>query len=253
MDIRSMGETIARLRKTKDITQKQLADQLGITDQAVSKWENGGAYPDITLLPTLADLLDVTVDELIRQAPESSSKATMKEQLRPLVAAISKNIEQLLFMKDKTPPIIGLHVYLKELRSNNSGTWTLTSTKTPDSVAKADSTKAATFMSPFGNDQQVRIIQSLLFEPKPAELLMDELSLSADQLHHHLRELAKAGHLSGKQNTYTLTDDARTMAFIVFGWVTSNKAYSYGSDHPLENALTELDIPKFEDRYLRPN
>lgn len=60
-----MGEFIAQLRREKDLTQKALADQLHLTDKAVSKWERGLACPDITLLPALAELLGVTVEELL--------------------------------------------------------------------------------------------------------------------------------------------------------------------------------------------
>ena len=60
-----IGETIKRLRKEQDITQEKLADYLNISYQAVSKWENGLALPDITLLPKLANFFGVSTDELL--------------------------------------------------------------------------------------------------------------------------------------------------------------------------------------------
>lgn len=66
MDNRELGQFIAGLRKEKQLTQKELADKLHITDKAVSKWERGLSCPDIALLPELAGILDVTVDELLR-------------------------------------------------------------------------------------------------------------------------------------------------------------------------------------------
>lgn len=60
-----IGENIKRLRRTKDITQEQLADILGITSAAVSKWERGDTYPDISLLPVLSRFFDVSLDELM--------------------------------------------------------------------------------------------------------------------------------------------------------------------------------------------
>lgn len=65
MDNIKIGSFIATLRKQKVMTQKDLAERLSITDKAVSKWERGLSYPDITLLPTLAEILDVTVSELL--------------------------------------------------------------------------------------------------------------------------------------------------------------------------------------------
>jgi len=60
-----LGALIRELRTERGLTQQQLADRLGITDKAVSKWERGVCYPDITLLRTLADALEVTVSELL--------------------------------------------------------------------------------------------------------------------------------------------------------------------------------------------
>ena len=61
----SIGIIIMRLRKEHGMTQDQLANALGITFQAVSKWENGVSSPDISTLPLLADLFGVTVDQLL--------------------------------------------------------------------------------------------------------------------------------------------------------------------------------------------
>lgn len=65
MNYENMSEVISQLRKSKHMTQKELALQLGITDKAVSKWERGLGYPDIKILPHLAELLGVTTNELL--------------------------------------------------------------------------------------------------------------------------------------------------------------------------------------------
>ena len=59
-----ISENIKRLRREKNLTQEALADFIGISFQAVSKWECGDAYPDITLLPVIANYFGVTIDEL---------------------------------------------------------------------------------------------------------------------------------------------------------------------------------------------
>ncbi len=58
----SLGSRIAELRRKKNMTQEDLANALGVTPQAVSKWENDLSCPDITLLPDVARLFDVTTD-----------------------------------------------------------------------------------------------------------------------------------------------------------------------------------------------
>lgn len=62
---KTIGQKISMLRKDKGITQEGLAERLGVSPQAVSKWENDISCPDITLLPKLAQLLGITVDELL--------------------------------------------------------------------------------------------------------------------------------------------------------------------------------------------
>lgn len=73
MDNRTVGTTIAQLRNGKHLTQAELGNRLGISFQAVSKWERGETLPDISLLPALADALETTIDYILRcgEAPAS--------------------------------------------------------------------------------------------------------------------------------------------------------------------------------------
>lgn len=65
MDLKVTGGFISQCRKELGLTQKELADKIGVSDKAVSRWETGKNYPDIELLETIADVLGVTVSELI--------------------------------------------------------------------------------------------------------------------------------------------------------------------------------------------
>ena len=60
-----IGDKIKSLRKAQDITQEKLAAYLNISYQAISKWENGTALPDITLVPKIANFFGVSADELL--------------------------------------------------------------------------------------------------------------------------------------------------------------------------------------------
>lgn len=66
----TIGKRIALLRKEKGLTQEELANAMGVSPQAVSKWENDQTCPDISALPKLARLLGVTVDELLEGKQE---------------------------------------------------------------------------------------------------------------------------------------------------------------------------------------
>ncbi|HZK25353.1 MAG TPA: helix-turn-helix transcriptional regulator [Oscillospiraceae bacterium] len=75
------GRLIAELRKAKNMTQKELAAYLNVSDKAVSKWERGENYPEVSILPQLANKLEITVDELLsgKIAPQTASSADLPE------------------------------------------------------------------------------------------------------------------------------------------------------------------------------
>ncbi len=68
----TIGKRIAALRKEKGLKQEELAQLLGVSGQAVSKWENDQTCPDISLLPQLAKILGVSVDELLSGKQETA-------------------------------------------------------------------------------------------------------------------------------------------------------------------------------------
>lgn len=74
MEPYEMGKRIAALRKQKGLTQQQLADRLNVTNRAVSRWETGEGYPEITLLPALCRALDSSADELLGMAEPIKKK-----------------------------------------------------------------------------------------------------------------------------------------------------------------------------------
>ena len=59
------GQFISERRKAIGLTQKELAERLGVTNKAVSKWETGGGMPDVSMLKKLSEILEVSVDELL--------------------------------------------------------------------------------------------------------------------------------------------------------------------------------------------
>lgn len=74
MNNQSMGDMISTLRKEKGMTQKDLADRLSITDKAVSKWERNLAFPDTATIPGLAEILGISVEELMNAKPIPESR-----------------------------------------------------------------------------------------------------------------------------------------------------------------------------------
>ena len=60
-----IGRFIAELRKEQSMTQRNLAEKLGVTDRAISKWENGRGMPDVSLMKPLCEILGISVTELL--------------------------------------------------------------------------------------------------------------------------------------------------------------------------------------------
>lgn len=86
MKYNTMGEMIAALRKEKGMTQQELADQMGVTDKAVSKWERNISCPDVAVLPRLAELFGITVDELMNLEPKKTDAP--KEDVHAIIVLI---------------------------------------------------------------------------------------------------------------------------------------------------------------------
>ena len=78
MDQEKIGKFIKKLRKDNNLTQDELAKKLGVTYQAVSKWENGKSIPDIAILKTISGLFNVNIDELLDGSVKNKKKLNKK-------------------------------------------------------------------------------------------------------------------------------------------------------------------------------
>ena len=91
MDQLKIGKFIAECRKQKSLTQMQLAEKLGITDKAVSKWERGVAMPDASIMLELCDILGISVNELL--SGEKINMENNNQKNEQLLLDMAKELE----------------------------------------------------------------------------------------------------------------------------------------------------------------
>ena len=78
----TIGKRISEYRKKKNLKQDELAEMLGVSPQAVSKWENDLSCPDISLLPELSRILEVSIDEIVQGKKEEPLVSILPEEKR---------------------------------------------------------------------------------------------------------------------------------------------------------------------------
>lgn len=131
-----IGENLKKQRKLRELTQEQLADILGVSFQSVSKWERGEGYPDIELMPTIAEYFGITTDELmgmkeirdaadvekiLEQQKENMSKGLIRENIELLEEAVKvhPNNYELLTQYAMNLAFLAVGYQSEEYRQNN--------------------------------------------------------------------------------------------------------------------------------------
>lgn len=144
MDAKSIGSNIAKLRKKSGLTQAALAAKLDVSDKAVSKWENGQGYPDITLFPRLASFFGVTVDYLMMGEKKGITIAGN------ILADVVKTITDY--------PPLGMLTYINDISYAVGGC----APNTAINLAKIDCSIPISVIGKVGNDEKGRYIISQL-------------------------------------------------------------------------------------------
>lgn len=144
MDSKNIGKNIAAMRKKCGLTQNQLAEKLGISNKAVSRWESGRGFPDISAFPALASLFGVTVDYLMLGERKGITIAGN------LIADVVKNIE--------VYPKIGMLTNISDISCAVGGC----AANTSIDLAKIDSSLPVSVLGMVGNDADGRFILSQL-------------------------------------------------------------------------------------------
>ncbi len=131
--MKSIGETIATLRKQKGMTQNELAEKMNVTDKAVSKWERDLSCPDVNTISKLANILDVSVEELLKAKKKDEPNTKIKDLINLIfkavalamgIAVVVLNILNQIDVKSSIVMlgigIVCISIYLLDSKENNS-------------------------------------------------------------------------------------------------------------------------------------
>lgn len=110
MDQDKIGKFISMSRKNKGLTQKQLAEELGVSINAVSKWERGLNLPDASLMKELCMILDITLNELFEGEKLTSEEIIMKSEKK--ILSLMMTLKQLKIVEMLIQILIGLGIAL---------------------------------------------------------------------------------------------------------------------------------------------
>ena len=133
MNQQKIGEFIRDKRKEKGLTQVELADKLGITNQAISKWERGKNCPDISLLKDLCEILDININELLSgkelvSVSKEDSEDILVETVRTYTNIEKKKNKKLLILTCSLLIfyvflVIAMYLTYNQLNKNDNLTW----------------------------------------------------------------------------------------------------------------------------------
>lgn len=114
----SLGNKLAEARKKQNLTQEQLAERLGVTRQAVSRWESDAAYPETDKIVRMAQILEVSCDYLLQDSVNETGKPAVSPVTRLLKQAQGKRV-RLTFYEDDGMPIVHDWCVIQDF----DGTW----------------------------------------------------------------------------------------------------------------------------------
>lgn len=106
MDNSKFGKFIKELRKEKNMTQKELAEKLYLTDKAISKWERGLSFPDITILNSISEIFNVSVTEILNGERGKEEKIDIEKVVQEAIEGVTKKQEKRKRIIRKTKKIV---------------------------------------------------------------------------------------------------------------------------------------------------
>jgi transcriptional regulator with XRE-family HTH domain len=229
----TIGNKIKQLRRRKGITQEQLAESLGISFQAISKWENNIALPDITLVPTLANFFEVSIDELFDY------------NLKELHAKVKNICDEAYRFREKEPAksraILedGLKKYPDNEVLLNNLLYVMNGTKEPEETIKLASRLIAET-----NDDSVKYDALRFLAYAYSAKRDDESAKSAiEQIPElYFTKLSEAAFILKGHEKYLAAEKEKWISFEILLQMCAKIAETYEEDSKFSAAIAEYNL-----------
>jgi transcriptional regulator with XRE-family HTH domain/DNA-binding transcriptional ArsR family regulator len=190
---KTISEKIFELRKSRDLTQEQLGEKLGISGQAVSKWEKGESLPDILILPVLCQILGISIDTLLEMPAEAEKANSLKSFTNYATkAGTSKALfEAFDATSSKTAPdgspCVGIHLSLcsdfMKLYDPRGMGYVFSGNDYFKYLMSYNPDEAAAFFTTLSNKNVLCVLKELdIDKPYTKEELAEKLQLSPDEI-----------------------------------------------------------------------
>ncbi len=182
MDPLKTGKIISEARKKKNLTQTQLSDKLHVSDKAVSKWERGLCFPDISLLIPLTEILDISLSELLKG--EKMKKEEVEETLKGAIdysnKTIKKNKKRMLIFSIITILIIIIISIIITVSVKNNEIGAITDRDTLYNVTEFSAYKTSIEEDNTGNVENILGKLALSWKERTFSINKDKITIKYD-------------------------------------------------------------------------
>lgn len=225
---KTIGEKILELRKARSLTQEKLGEQLGISSQAVSKWENGDSMPDIMILPQLCEILGISIDSLL-EVPMSMKKDTIMKSFNDYAkeTGTSKALHEVFSycISDNENPCEGIATKLTdkwiEVFDFSGAGFVVSNEEYLNTILNFDIEKAAAFFITFAYIDVMKVIKELSINYiVTKEELLERTKLSKEQMDFALLKLMEnqicmLGYDSNMKHGYLLDGNSYILIMLL--------------------------------------
>lgn len=242
---KTIGEKILELRKARSLTQEKLGEQLGISSQAVSKWENGDSMPDIMVLPQLCEILGISIDALL-EVPQSMKKENIMKSFRDYANEVgkAKALHEAFCYSNSNEALVGTSINISskwiEVAVSSGMGFVISNKDFLDKIKDFDVQAITEFFKIYSDENNMTVIKELSYDDLlTKEELMEKCNLSLESINSILLTMMEAGVCDYRYNKlinkhgYILSGNSYILSMLLTAYFMVNPIADRGSNTSL--------------------